>query len=447
MPVLKWLSKVAQSAFDPNREARVKQLESHILNELKNRGKNFSITQVQLTSDFAQADLDDAAERVFRNAINRAFDDNIVTKQENARLTTLANILKLEPAKVKSLRMMAARASFETVLAASMEDGVIDEKEKKHLVHIAAQAGCSLEAFASTFLKNECESFLRSIFLAAINDGDLSTTEWNNLISTIEMLGLSQDEFFRMVRHQGQAFVEHVLADAKADDSLSEVEEEKLLWLVSNLKLPNDYVHYVTQEVAKVKRLQQIESGILPSLPTPNGLEMAGGELVHAQVQCNFHHIRKLKNGIKNTTHSGVLVITDRKTVFVSETKSFRLSYRSILGHSGNENQIRIQAQGKPEILLEFWNESETIYPVFKAALAIANQTKTARLDGKKSRHISRDVRQTVWRRYGGRCADCNADDYLEFDHIIPVAKGGSNSEANVQLLCRRCNNKKSDKI
>ena len=122
MPVLKWLSKVAQSAFDPNREARVKQLESHILNELKNRGKNFSITQVQLTSDFAQADLDDAAERVFRNAINRAFDDNIVTKQENARLTTLANILKLEPAKVKSLRMMAARASFETVLAASMED-------------------------------------------------------------------------------------------------------------------------------------------------------------------------------------------------------------------------------------------------------------------------------------------------------------------------------------
>jgi 5-methylcytosine-specific restriction endonuclease McrA len=35
----------------------------------------------------------------------------------------------------------------------------------------------------------------------------------------------------------------------------------------------------------------------------------------------------------------------------------------------------------------------------------------------------------------------------LEFDHIIPVAKGGSNAETNVQLLCRRCNGKKSDMI
>ncbi|MFN9970152.1 MAG: HNH endonuclease, partial [Phycisphaerae bacterium] len=58
-----------------------------------------------------------------------------------------------------------------------------------------------------------------------------------------------------------------------------------------------------------------------------------------------------------------------------------------------------------------------------------------------------RDVRQRVWTRYGGRCAECNANDYLEYDHIIPVSKGGSNNDANVQLLCRRCNLKKSDHI
>ena len=39
------------------------------------------------------------------------------------------------------------------------------------------------------------------------------------------------------------------------------------------------------------------------------------------------------------------------------------------------------------------------------------------------------------------------AEDYLEYDHIIPVSKGGSNTAANIQLLCRRCNGKKSDKI
>jgi 5-methylcytosine-specific restriction endonuclease McrA len=52
-----------------------------------------------------------------------------------------------------------------------------------------------------------------------------------------------------------------------------------------------------------------------------------------------------------------------------------------------------------------------------------------------------------VWQRYGGQCAECSATDYLEFDHIIPHAKGGGNGDNNIQLLCRKCNLKKSDHI
>ena len=42
---------------------------------------------------------------------------------------------------------------------------------------------------------------------------------------------------------------------------------------------------------------------------------------------------------------------------------------------------------------------------------------------------------------------ECAALDYLEFDHLIPVAKGGSNTVNNIQLLCRRCNGSKGDRI
>jgi 5-methylcytosine-specific restriction endonuclease McrA len=77
----------------------------------------------------------------------------------------------------------------------------------------------------------------------------------------------------------------------------------------------------------------------------------------------------------------------------------------------------------------------------------MANQTRVLKAEGEPTRHIPRDVRQRVWQRYGGQCAECGATDYLEFDHIIPVAKGGSNTDSNVQLLCRRCNLKKSDAI
>lgn len=60
---------------------------------------------------------------------------------------------------------------------------------------------------------------------------------------------------------------------------------------------------------------------------------------------------------------------------------------------------------------------------------------------------IPEDVRFKVWRRDGGRCVQCGNNKDLEFDHIIPVSKGGSNTERNIQLLCLTCNREKSNKI
>ena len=41
----------------------------------------------------------------------------------------------------------------------------------------------------------------------------------------------------------------------------------------------------------------------------------------------------------------------------------------------------------------------------------------------------------------------CGSQKNLEFDHIIPVSKGGANTARNLQLLCQDCNRHKSDKI
>ena len=60
---------------------------------------------------------------------------------------------------------------------------------------------------------------------------------------------------------------------------------------------------------------------------------------------------------------------------------------------------------------------------------------------------IPDDVRVFVWRRDQGKCVQCGSQEKLEFDHIIPVAKGGSNTARNIQLLCETCNRRKSDTI
>lgn len=65
----------------------------------------------------------------------------------------------------------------------------------------------------------------------------------------------------------------------------------------------------------------------------------------------------------------------------------------------------------------------------------------------KKREHIPTDVKDMVWNRDGGKCVQCGSNERLEFDHIIPFIKGGSNTYRNLQLLCEKCNREKSAKI
>lgn len=64
-----------------------------------------------------------------------------------------------------------------------------------------------------------------------------------------------------------------------------------------------------------------------------------------------------------------------------------------------------------------------------------------------KRERILDDVKVAVWRRDGGVCARCGSQENLEYDHIIPVSKGGSNTLRNIELLCESCNRKKSNRV
>lgn len=66
--------------------------------------------------------------------------------------------------------------------------------------------------------------------------------------------------------------------------------------------------------------------------------------------------------------------------------------------------------------------------------------------NGSKRKPVPKDVQREVWRRDQGQCVECGSQERLEFDHVIPVSKGGANTVRNLQLLCESCNRRKSGK-
>jgi 5-methylcytosine-specific restriction endonuclease McrA len=84
------------------------------------------------------------------------------------------------------------------------------------------------------------------------------------------------------------------------------------------------------------------------------------------------------------------------------------------------------------------------ICPVVFVGESITETTETRR----RGRYIPFQTKMRVVRRDNYTCQRCGKhlqDNEVEFDHIIPHAKGGSCEEHNIRLTCYDCNRNKSD--
>lgn len=62
------------------------------------------------------------------------------------------------------------------------------------------------------------------------------------------------------------------------------------------------------------------------------------------------------------------------------------------------------------------------------------------------TRFIPKQVKTAVFERDLGKCRNCGSKKWLQYDHVIPFAKGGRSTLENLQLLCSNCNQRKAKK-
>ena len=143
-------------------------------------------------------------------------------------------------------------------------------------------------------------------------------------------------------------------------------------------------------------------------------------------------HLRKMDTSdeepIRYYNDSNNLSIWMFKREFYKVSKSLVKSY--------NEDEIKL-------LILDHYDKERRRFERLKNKFVTSNE------EGEelKRPRIPEDIRIKVWQRDEGKCARCGSREKLEYDHIVPISKGGSNTLRNIELLCEGCNRSKSNTI
>ena len=223
---------------------------------------------------------------------------------------------------------------------------------------------------------------------AKINSGALSLTNISQAQS-----------FFREQEKDNAQSTAKILTKTKKLEILASLEnkssregERELLRLAPSAAVPKERERQVTEDLVEFKFVadQSLKDKLeeIRSLLGPAGAAMSFAELIAAMAELSGVALKQRKFGKNRARSEGVTSpAPEEKTV-------------------GNKNDV------------------------------LASGVKAAH----NPRNVSQKIKHEVWKRDGGCCVVCRSRQHLNYDHVIPVARGGLSMANNLCLLCFNCN-------
>lgn len=207
------------------------------------------------------------------------------------------------------------------------------------------------------------------------------------------------------------------------------------------LQLSPELVNPLTERLVYQRKISDIRQGRLATIRATIHLEP--NELCYLEEQANYEKVRA--NGIQLTP--GRLVATDKKIHFLSDDGGWTITWKNVMRVERDNRSVYLELSTKKGNGRYQVADSLLTEAILNTLTRLAKRQLLMPQEDNQSRHIPQDIKIAVWQRDQGKCVQCSNTSYLEFDHIIPFSKGGASTTNNVQLLCRKCNLEKGDRI
>ncbi|MGW4767490.1 TerD family protein [Nocardia sp. NPDC004278] len=270
---------------------------------------------------------------------------------------------------------------------------------------------------------------------------------WDDLWIALRFQRIDEATGGEAMRPLALAYLERVVAFSFADDEIEQHEMDDFEHAIADLQSaiglsPADqFVSQLRQRMLRGRSLTQVRAGDLPRIQRP-GLHLEADETLYIDV--NATQVKYLASGPRH--NSGRLIGSSKKVRFVGTGAGTELPWAKIVSVAPEYGNVVIAATTARGGGTYQVPDPEYVAAVLEGALRVAKRLVLA--PGQRDiRSIPPDVKSEVWQRDRGRCCQCGDQHYLEFDHIIPLSRGGATSVANLQILCRRCNLEKGARM
>ncbi len=396
---------------------------------------------------YTEEALQQAVASIYKRISYSCTADLKLDRTEKTRMDELRRILKIEEDEAHTVDYQVGLSVYKKRFKDAVSDGELTTEENAELKSVGDFFGLQKRDIKKTI--EEQALWYYSFKLAeALKDSVLTEDEMAELALISKRCGLTTNQLSTIPVPDKMEILRAALSAIKAKGSIEEEDYDHIRSLTRFLNA-KELLKPCTMDLDLYNKLFRMRKGELQELD-PGSLILESGEHLHHKAAV----IYQLARGGTTLRKKGTLYVGSVKLRFIGEAKSHEIRYKNILEVSfqnvappriqitvssgKGSGTYRLSKKNTPSALLEL---QEMIGYLIRKARRMIEPT------GKGTPYVPEHVRSEVYARDAGACVICGAREYLEFDHIIPRSKGGANTVNNLQLLCRKCNSQKSDRI